>query len=455
MGMKGQIPVLEMITVTIMLFVSFSIFFPERNFDDRWQEADLATKGRDAMITMDRTNSTSSYSSNPDALNSFLNKTIPNSIIYWTTIEGTAQSNIIVACNCTTAQISDLTNYIGRLKLNGREILLDIRPSTLSPIQKSNVLIIWGRTDLGAYKTDILNYLNDGNGVIGIADAANPDAAYTEIFGVKTCASIFGAAQCSNSASTQIDFRYTANASKPSFLVQKYFFHLPIRDLANLTIFPPTTEIRSPSGAVITCPNTQVFEGSLRFKSAVARYWICNSTHVFMDTDNTQIPDVVLKERDPFQVRDPGTGVAYNFRMSYIDLGGNRTYMSFNSSPVFRFDDSNFKSSSVLLYPSDLNDDKIVLYDGNYPNGRPIPVAVTNSSLTGKTVWSSDFLTGSPGHDKKLMMASMVLAASKKRTVESTLGDLKISGAVTPYINVANRDMMEIYQFNLGLGYPF
>ncbi|MBI4894735.1 MAG: hypothetical protein HY833_03295 [Candidatus Aenigmarchaeota archaeon] len=455
MGMKGQIPVLEMITVTVILFVSFGIFFPERNFDNRWQEADVATKGRDAMITMDRVNSTSKYSSDLDALNSFLNKTIPNNIIYWTTIEGTAQSNIIVACNCTTKQIGDLTNYIGRLKLNDREILLDIRPSALSPIQKSNVLIIWGRTDLGAYKTDILNYMKDGNGVIGMADAAAPDASYTEIFGLKTCTEVFGAAQCANSASTQIDFRYTTNASKPSFLTQKYFFHLPIRDLANLTVFPSTVETKSPAGAVITCPNTQVFGGNLTFKSASARYWICNSTHVFMDTNNTIWPDTILREKTVFSVRDPATGGSYNFSMSYIDAGGNRTYMSFKPNPMFRFDDVNFKSPAVLLYPSDRDDDKVISYDGSYPNGRPIPTVTVNNSLTGRAIWSSDFLSVNPGHDRKLMMASMVLAASKKRTIETTLGDLRISGAVTPYVSVVNRDMMEIYQFNLGLGYPF
>jgi len=455
MGMKGQIPVIEMITVTIILFVSFSIFFPERNFDNRWQEADIATKGRDALTTMDRVNSTSKYSADQDALNSFLNKTIPNSIIYWTTIEGTAQSNIIVACNCTTTQIGDLTNYIGRLKLNDREILLDIRPSALSPIQKSNVLIIWGRTDLSAYKTDILNYLADGNGVIGVADVTNPDSAYTEIFGLKTCASMFGAAQCTNSGSTEMDFRYTTNASKPAFLVQKYFFHLPIRDLANLSTFPSTVETKSPAGAVMTCNNTQVFEGRLSFKSASARYWICNSTHVFMDTNNTVWPDVILKERDQFRVIDPSSGNYYNFSMSYIDAGGNRTYMSFKPSPLFRFNDTPFKPATVLLYPSDLNDDKVVLYDGSYPNGRQIPAVTINNSLTGRAIWSSDFISGSPGHDRRLLMASMVLAASKKRTVESNIGDLKISGAVTPYISVVNRDMMEIYQFNLGLGYPF
>jgi hypothetical protein len=174
-----------------------------------------------------------------------------------------------------------------------------------------------------------------------------------------------------------------------------------------------------------------------------------------MDTDNNNVPDVILKEKDVFSLRDPATAVSYNFRMNYIDAGGNRTYMSFNSSPVFRFDDTNFKSPSVLLYPSDTNDDKVLLYDGNYPNGRPVPTATINDSLTGRAIWSSDFLSASPGHDRKLLMASMVISASKKRTVESNIGDLKISGAVTPYISVNNRDMLEIYQFNLGLGYPF
>jgi len=445
--MKGQIPVMEMITVTIVLFVSFSIFFPERNFGNRWQEADVALKGRDIVTSMDRSSGIASYVNDENAMNQFLNRTVSNNLIHWTTLEGTTQSEVIVACNCTTTQIQDLTNYIGRLKLNGREILLDIRPSTLSPIQKSNVLIIWGRTNLAAYKTDLLNYMRDGGGVIGIADVANPDSTYTEIFGLKRCSDLFGAGPCVDSSSTQIDFLYTANSSKPAFQVDKHFFHLPIRDLANLSTFPLTVETNQ------TCPNTQVFEGRFTFKSATARYWICNSTDVFMDTNNTGLPDVILKENATFGVRDPGTGVTYNFKMNYIDSGGNRTYISFRSSPLFRFDDVGFRPASVMLYPSDFNNDKIILYDGYYGNGRPIPAATVNDSLPGKAIWAVDFLGAT--HDQRLLMASLVLSASKKNTVETTLGDLKITGALTPYINVVNKDMLEIYQFNLGLGFPF
>lgn len=447
--MKGQIPVMEMITVTVVLFVSFSVFFPERNFGNRWQEADVALKGRDAVTTMDRSGGLATYVADEDALRQFLNRTVSNNLIYWTTLEGTAQPDVIVACNCTTTQIQDLTNYVGRLKLNGREILLDIRPSTLAPIQKSNVLVIWGRTDLSAYKAEILNYMREGGGVVGIADVTSPDATYTEIFGVKRCddPSVFGAGPCVDSGATQIDFLYTANSSKPAFQADKYFFHLPIRDLANLSTFPLTVETNQ------TCPNTQVFEGKLTFKSATARYWMCNSTDVFMDTNNTGSPDVILKENATFGVRDPGTGVTYNFKMSYIDAGGNRTYMSFRPGPLFRFDDAGFRPASVMLYPSDLNDDKILLYDGSYGNGRPIPAATINDSLPGKAIWATDFLGTT--HDQRLLMASLVLSASKKKTVETTLGDLKITGALTPYIDVVNRDMLEVYQFNLGLGFPF
>jgi hypothetical protein len=447
MSMKGQVPIMEMITVIIALFVSFSIFFPERNFGNRWQEAEVALKGRDVVTSMDRSGGVATYVSNEDSLRQFINRTVSNNLVYWTTIEGTVQPDVIVACNCTTSQIQDLTNYIGRLKLNGREILLDIRPSTLSPIQKSNVLIIWGRTNLSAYRNDILNYMRDGGGVIGIADVTDPDTTYTEIFGVKRCSDVFGAGPCVDSGSSQIDFRYTTNSSKPAFQVDKYFFHLPIRDLANLSTFPITVETNQ------TCPNTQVFEGRFTFKSTIARYWICNSTDVFMDTNGNLAPDIILKENSTFSVRDVGTGVTYNFKMSYIDAGGNRTYISFRSNPLFRFDDSGFRPSSVMLYPSDRDDDKVILYDGSYGNGRPIPAATINNSLPGKAIWATDFLGAT--HDYRLLMASLVFSASKKKTVETTLGDLKVTGAITPYINVVNRDMLEIYQFNLGLGFPF
>jgi hypothetical protein len=62
--------------------------------------------------------------------------------------------------------------------------------------------------------------------------------------------------------------------------------------------------------------------------------------------------------------------------------------------------------------------------------------------------------SGTVGHDERLLLQSVILAVSNKNSKVSPLGDLR-TGSVTTYINAVNRDMFEVYRFNLGLGFPF
>lgn len=452
--MKGQIPVLEMIAVTIILFVSFSIFFPQTGFANRWSDAEVVLKGRDIMLTADRIGSMGSFSANPAAFANFLNITIPEkNLIYWSVLEGTLQSKVTVACNCTTQQINDLLNWIGRMRLNGRNIQIDMLPSTLTPIQNSDVLLIWGRTDLAPFKSEILNYLGSGNGVVGIADVDKKDlkdgSAYVEIFGIKECKDVLGGGSCGGGGDNELTFINPSDTSRLTFLPHKIFFHLPIRTVPAFGAIVPLENASMPP-----CNSFPVFEGTFSFRSTDAKYWICDISTVYFDTNENSLADRILKENDTFKID------GFDFKMSYIDL--NRTFISIR--PGFKFDDfrkgdgeddDKGKNGKLKVFPADGDAGKILLKAGDYNSGNPIPVIVANGSASGRVMWGPDFITEQPvNHDERLLLASMLLSASNKKSREPAVGNLQI-GFLTPYINVINRDMFEVYQFNLGLGFPF
>lgn len=437
---KGQIPVIEVITVTIILFVSFSIFFPQTGFQNRWEDAEIIKKGRDMILTMDRTGLINNYVASPTALAGFINKVLPEkNLLSWSTLDGTVQSTVTVACNCTTQQIDNLSNWIGRMKINGRDIQIDFIASTLSPIQQSDVLLIFGETGLGSYKNDILSYIDTGRGVVGLSDVNNPDGDYTQIFGIRDCNDVLGPSNCGGNGDSTNDFAIPSSVSQLTYGPYKLFTHVPIRSLGSLGVAPIPLE----NASVPPCPIFPVFQGTFSFKSVDSTWWVCNSTHIYFDTNQNNLADKALKENETFSIN------GFGFKESYIEV--NRTFVSIKSG--FVFDD--VRKNSVKVYPVDGDANKILLRDGSYNGGNPIPVIVANGSSSGRVFWSADFLTDTPvNHDERLLIASLLLAASSKKNNQPTVGSLQV-GFLTPYINIVNRDMFEVYQFNLGLGFPF
>lgn len=450
--MKGQIPILEMIAVVVILFISFSIFFPERNYGNRWEDAEIVLKGRDIVTTMDRTGNLSTYAADYSAFQAFMGRTLPErNLIFWNELEGTVQNRITVACNCTTQQINALSTYVGRMKLNGRDIQIDFVASTLSPIQSSNVLLIYGNKNLAPHRNELVNYLGSGNGIVGIANfnsASNerPDPTYTEIFGVADCRDVPGAGACTGNGDSRLTFLPPLGASQITYQSHKMFFHVPIRSIVPSGT-PPVLDIPYENATIPRClaiaQGYQPFQVTFSFKTTDARYWICNATDAYFDTNLNNLADTVVKVNDTFRIS------GYNFNMRYVEL--NRTFISFRNG--FEFDD--WRDSNLRLLPSDRNSGKVLLRDGVYDGGQPIPVVVANGTSHGMTMWGGDFITSTPvNHDERLLIASMLMAASNKKTNDvSVIGPQ--AGFSIPYIHVANRDMTEIYQFNLGLGFPF
>jgi len=77
--------------------------------------------------------------------------------------------------------------------------------------------------------------------------------------------------------------------------------------------------------------------------------------------------------------------------------------------------------------------------------------AIFNST---RIAWISDFTDTTFDANHTKMLTSIILAASSKKPSASSIPSMSV-GFMTPYINVKNADMYEVYRFDLGLGYPY
>ncbi len=208
---KAFVSILEMIVVVATLVVAFSILFPGFSYQNRWEQAFISLKGRDLILTSDRLGNLYKYSFNETALQIFLDTVVPTSetsLIHWSATDGAIKPIVTVACICTEEQKNALISWIGRFKVNNRNIDFDIVSSSLDPIYSaSDVLLIWGDRDLTPYKNNLENYLKAGNGIVEIMDLkGNLDVVQESIFGLDKCGNLFGEPSCGTGPETENSF---------------------------------------------------------------------------------------------------------------------------------------------------------------------------------------------------------------------------------------------------------
>jgi hypothetical protein len=436
--MKAQIPMIEAIISIIILLTTFSIFFPGFIYQSKWPEAQILIKSRDILITLDRLKKIWNYSFVED-IGNFLSTVIEPNMIFWTETEGTFKSRIVVACNCTLEQINNLSTWIGKIKLNDREIALDFISSNLDKIPTSDVLLIFGYKNLDPYKNFLLDYLQKGNGIIEIADFdSSVENTQKEIFGIVDSGSW-----------ASVDYDRTIkplNASSITYQLYKIFYHLP------LLLRTPTKEASIPTEGLAspTCPN--VASGNFTFNQTAKKFWVCNSTHIYFDTNQNSIADLVVRVNEDFTLQ------GYKFHLNYIN---NYTDIGISFRPFYNFTDTdNFRfcrdPSKKKIVPINNENERAFLYGIKQTGGgEDVRSFCVILNASGKAIWFTDPTnTIKLEDDHKLLLASLILTASNKRNLEFPYSNLRI-GYLTPYLNVINKDMFEVYKFSLGLGYPY
>jgi len=469
-GRKGIINFIEAILVIGMLFVAFTILFPTLSIKNRWSDALIILTSRDLILTMDRLNILYKNSFDQNALQNFVDLSIPanrSSLLAWSVIEGTVGNSVTVACNCSVQQMQNLNQWMSGMEINRRDITITFIPSSLDKIASSDVLLIWGNTNLDSYLPNFLNYLKTGSGIVEINDFADYSQTGTvqqKIFGLM----YKGGKSFNNGGNADHFSRKPSNSTDITYGPYKYFFHIPmplkISDFASSSSFPIESWMKRP-----TC-YTSMGHGNFVFNDTAYDFWVCNSTTVYFDTDNNNSADTAVMTGGKFKIS------GYDFTLQYIKLPY-QIGVSFGLN--YQFQDFLMNASSIPgscpsgngwdSYYSDqldtvgFNPERILINTSFRTNQLiDLPVVILNNT-GGRTAWIADFTNNlnssckgiaAVGDDEKLLLNSLLLWASNKQPFSVSPVTIK-NAFVTKYVNVQNLDTYEVYDFNLGLGSPF
>jgi len=507
-GKKSFVSMLEMIIVVIALFVAFSVFFPGFYYKSRWSDTLLLLKNRDIILAADRIGQLYNYSFNSASLQNFLDNLIGEEagLIAWSETEGTIKSRLWIACNCTNEELNNIVSWFKGLRINDREIKVLPCYTNLEAINpclsSSDVLLIFGNKSLSSqvYLNTLREYLKNGGGIVEIADwdvnTILSDIVQQKIFGLG------GEASPEQKGLSEYDvfrdaiaspIKRPINASVISYEPWKYFYHIPITLFASSLPpgFPPTDK-NLPSqfcnqlstGRLAIQTNLTEVNGQISESPNFYRFWMCDSTRVYFDTDLNDSADVIVGIGENLGIIDYyNNSLFWNFSLSYID-GQEKIGLSFK--PNYKFSDfityhgecvcppekpgkcpksenvppglcrgSKSWAGSNLIGPGDGNLDRILIQASNKTKtGNPIPGVILNVSSVSRVAWIANFTQSGVGDDERLLIISLLLWTSNKRAVSVLAPELKL-GFKTSYVNSVNKDMFEVYKFNLGLGYPF
>jgi hypothetical protein len=354
-------------------------------------------------------------------------------MLFWTETEGTFKSRIVVACNCTTEEISNLTRWIGKIKLNGREISLDFVQTNLDKIHPSDILLIWGYINLTSYEYSIKNYLEEKNGIIEVMDFDSaPENIQKEIFGIESVGDWTGISVDYDLISKPV------SANNMTYQPYKIFYHSPLLLRSPVEVLSvPVEGLAQPS-----CPN--VTTGNFSFNQTLNKFWVCNSTHIYFDTDQNNSADIVVELDEDFYLHN------YLFHLNYIN---NYSDIGVSFRPMYNFSDFCKDVTKERIVPLNGEIERAFMYGVNATGDIGAYCVILNG--TGQIAWLSDLRNNvAIEDDHKLLLASLILSASNKRSLQPPYRALK-TGYLTSYLNIEDRDMFEVYKFSLGLGYPY
>ncbi|MEM5829402.1 MAG: hypothetical protein QW040_02185 [Candidatus Aenigmatarchaeota archaeon] len=426
--MKAQIILIEFITVAIALFIAFGAFFPGFAYKNKWREANILINSRDMILTIDRMGKMYEYSFNQKALSDFLNNVSEINLIPWSEIEGTFPNIITIACNCTENQINEMNFWFTNLTINNRRVYFLFQRSNLEEIpNEADVLLIRGYKNLTSYLQNLKNYLRRGVGIVEMMDFDDQekvDITQQTIFGIKWSGFESGSAE-------YMIFSKPTSVENITYFPYKYFYHVPLP--INISSYQ----------SLVGCDYQPSGKGNFYLNRTNYWFWICNSTSVWFDTNADGVEDTLVNIHETFRI------MGMNFTLSYIH-GNSSIAISFR--PEYNFSDYlSFKRDSgiyiVNITPIDNKEERILLK--SIKAGKEFPAVILNSS---RVVWMYDLGEGPSDEEKNLLLSLLLWASKKKSTI---LPSPIKKGFSSSYVNIQNIDMFEVYNFVLGLTYPY
>jgi hypothetical protein len=436
--MKGVVTLLELLLVILILITSFAIFFPRFTYESKWEDALLFLKGRDVILTMDRNKTLYENSFNFSSLQNFLGKIFPKEpLVFLPGVEGTIKSKIQVACNCTDEEKKIISDWLNGprgkaiLRINERDIDFDVCMTHLEELnpclsEYTDVLVIWGKKNLNhsKYLALLKGHLERGNGIIEVRDFSNSSETNDNVQ-----QKIFGLSWVRNTTEppSYDEFKKPENATEIIYGPWKYFYHIPV----NLEAI--------------------YGEGNFTFRENTYKFWIQSSSSVCIDlnrNDECNPPDEIVNVGSNFQIE------GYNFYLSYI-RGTDAIGISFK--PTYNFKDFlRVDGSAYEIQPGDGNKNRTLLI----AKPQDLPVVILNVTPISRVAWIADFTESGVGDDERLLFISLLLWASNKREfwireIASLPPEYPKVIYFASYINAINKDMFEVYEFKLGMGYPY
>jgi hypothetical protein len=478
LGRKGIINFIEAITVIVVIFIAFAVFFPGLSFKSKWPDAATILAARDSILTMDRLGILYQNSFDSSSLQNFIQTALlatRTNLIAVSEADGTIKTITSVVCNCSDEQIQNLNYWMSGMTINGRPANIIFFKTNLENINLVNVggtnvmpdvLLIWGNTNLdsSAITASLLNYLKTGGGIIEINDFTS--SSQTQPGGVQQ--TIFGITLSStdkniHSRAFEDHFsRKPADSSDIIYGAYKYFFHIPapVKTYEEVVSSFPVEGL-SQSGCTFPAPH-----GNFTLNNTAYNFWICNSNTVYFDTDNSQAADTIVTPGGNFNI------LGYNLTLRYINnpssigisFGTNYQFQDFllsTTSPGGSCPNGNAWGQSYTNQIDTVENSpyRIILNASFQQKNLDLPVVIGNDT-GGRTVWMSDFTNVlndncngymQIGDDQKLLLASLIFWSSNKNPSSS----LSQTGIMIPYVNVQNSDMYDAYVFNLGLKSAF
>ena len=407
MASLGQMTILEAISALILLFTAFYFIFKPIAFKDNWQLGILATVGRDILISLDFTGKLYNASFSDSVLKAFLLNTSlsKESVIISIFPEETIKESILVAANCSQERIRRFSDWFGYIVMNRRSINIFFIPANLTNIPDySDLLLICGYVNLTNYKTNILNYLSRGKGIVEISDFPSTiDQTTKEIFGIDISQP--------QQPTRDIVISVPSSVYDDTYYPYKLFYNLPL--VIN------STSRNETSGNYI---------GNFTFRNYTIPFEIdYSSKRVYFRTS----PPISVSERSSFSIG------GYKFMLSYI-LSNSSIAISFKK--IYNF--TNFRGNNNI-YLLDGNLKRMFLYEAQ----SNIPVAILNRS---KVAWIADFdRYNNATYDQRLALLSLILTVSSKSYLGESYSAYKIS-----YLNVESYDVYEVYKAALRITYP-